>query len=292
MSIGAVVALTCFMGLRTAFVRPFPTVRPLLSDLQIGTTAPAPPVDCDPHGASQPAPVLNFDNLLATAERLLPRFVRCCLPLEYKAMGVLYSEALALVSAMSLAGVDIMIESGTANGFSTELMARFFNETALPIVTIDSNPESPLVVATVERLRNFSHVSFVFGDGGARIPALLEEHRNKKIGVFVDGPKHWSGLALCMKALRASPNVKFCAIHDSSPAAFASDFAAALEEQSRTVLYTWNPAWRRAFSPMDQLTSYKPGPGKWGTYGWGVTIFAGLETMPFGVKGDTSALRR
>merc|ERR1712098_415070 len=106
------------------------------------------------------------------------------------------------------------------------------------------------------------------------------------MGVFIDGPKEWQAVKLCVKALRISPSVKFCAVHDVSPAALHNGIATAVGGFGRTVLFTWNPKWREAFSPMDRLTDYKPGPGQWGTYGWGVAIFAGLETMPLGVKGD------
>eukprot|EP00425_Heterocapsa_triquetra_P019775 CAMPEP_0195140284 /NCGR_PEP_ID=MMETSP0448-20130528/160900_1 /TAXON_ID=66468 /ORGANISM="Heterocapsa triquestra, Strain CCMP 448" /LENGTH=152 /DNA_ID=CAMNT_0040178617 /DNA_START=28 /DNA_END=483 /DNA_ORIENTATION=+ len=86
-------------------------------------------------------PAFNNTNLLATAERILPRFVACCGDEAHRAEGINKQEALALAAAITLADVDVFIESGTASGFSTEMLARFFENTSTKIYSIDSDLE-------------------------------------------------------------------------------------------------------------------------------------------------------
>eukprot|EP00959_Pyramimonas_sp_CCMP1952_P218968 4578521-Pyramimonas_sp.AAC.1 len=46
----------------------------------------------------------------------------------HRTWGILYSESLALFAATRAGRIDVMIESGTATGFSAELMSRFFQD--------------------------------------------------------------------------------------------------------------------------------------------------------------------
>jgi len=230
----------------------------------------------------------DFDQseLTDTALQILPRFKKRCLPMGYHAAGVWYSEGLALASAAVLAKVDVILESGTAGGQSTELLARFFEGSPLQIFTIDLGGKAAEanLTATKKRLARFTQVHFIQGDGNIEVPKLIKKFSGKRVGVFVDGPKAWWAVKLCMASIKSSSDVKYCSMHDISPSAWGAEFAAAVEDWGRTRLLTWKPQWRQRFGSLD-----KDKPGLWGntTYGWGVSIQAGLSYAPWGsAEGD------
>jgi len=214
--------------------------------------------------------------LVVTGLRVLPSFrERCMKETEVREEGISFSEGLALVSAASLAEVDLLLESGTANGVSTELLARFFNDTAMKIFSVDKDAGAPRIATTEQRLRSFPNVKCLAGDGAELLPDMVKRYKEKRIGVFVDGPKAWFGLSLCFRMLKASKRVRFCAIHDVGPKAFRGQFMPVVQEWGRTVLYTWSSAWQEAFSHLDRDTRAH-----------GLAVFYGLGKIPFGVKGD------
>jgi len=223
----------------------------------------------------------GFDQaeLMDTALQILPQFKERCLSMSYHPAGVWYSEGLALVSAAVRAKVDVVIESGTAGGQSSELMARFFEGSPLQIYTIDLGGKAAEanLTATKKRLARFSHVHFVQGDGTVEVPRLIKKFHGKRIGVFVDGLKSYWAVKLCMASIRASPDVKYCSMHDISPSAW-NGFSI-VEGWGRTRLLTWKPEWRQHFASLDEA---KPGLGGNRTYGWGVSLEAGLDFAPWG----------
>lgn len=231
-------------------------------------------------------PQLSSAGLIDEAGNIMARYEERCLSMPYNAHGVWYSEGLALISAAALEDVDIIIESGTANGQSTELMARFFLNTPTVIYTIDLGGHEGDVASTEARLSHFSNVHFIRGNSFEEIPRLLSNFQGKRIGVFIDGPKEFSGMQLCLQTIKSSVDVKFCSMHDISPAAFSPEVSNAMEAWGRTVLLTWKPYWRSRFGHLDNR------PGIYGNqqYGWGVSIIAGQEALPLGVYGDDGTL--
>mmetsp|Transcript_15444 Transcript_15444/g.42573 ORF Transcript_15444/g.42573 Transcript_15444/m.42573 type:complete len:288 (-) Transcript_15444:134-997(-) len=239
----------------------------------------------------QPLPLqLDESTLVSTAERIMPTFKQRCLPMPYRDYGVLYEEGLALLSAAVQADVDILIESGTANGQSTELMARYFKNSKTRIFTIDSDQEKlnetrGILTATCQRLSAYPSVTCVRGDSFLELPVLLEKYKGRRIGVFVDGPKGFQAMKLCLYAIVHTADVKFCSMHDTSPHAWGLEAAQTVEEWGRTTLLSWKPRWRRKFAWMDE-----PIVGVGNTtlqqYGWGMAIVAGLDAIPYGVPGD------
>ena len=69
----------------------------------------------------------NENYFMKAATRALPHFTSEVMEkMSYKPMGVFFSEGLALVSAVDIASGTHIIESGTAEGQSTEILARFY----------------------------------------------------------------------------------------------------------------------------------------------------------------------
>ena len=190
--------------------------------------------------------------LIAAARRASPRFWSVAAQVPYRPMGVFFSEALALVAMVELVGATHLIESGTAQGQSTELLARFFEGTPLRIITIDRDSLYGLHAQTSRRLAKWPAVRCLKGDSFELVPKLLDGlPPGSRAVVFVDGPKGRLGLRLATLALRHR-SVGLVALHDT---AAVWDDGPSLHEELRglnqTVLMTSLSPYRPIFAPLD-----------------------------------------
>jgi len=249
---------------------------------------PSPPL---PRQRSRPEPVrgqalVTADGLLATVQRIRARVdaVRASMPQDE--CGVRVHDGLALLATAELAEVDVMLESGTAGGTSTELMARFFADRHVNITTVDLAVSSaspvcaPKVHKTHERLAAFPNIKAIVGDSFKVFPKLIQQHAGKRVGVFIDGPKGMKALDLCLDSIKRSRDVKFCAMHDLAAHGNMSSSStqkaiSRLKSLGRHVALTccWDK-WLQHFGqkPEDALSS--------------IGVVAGLETVPLGAPGD------
>ena len=65
----------------------------------------------------------------------------------------------------------------------------------------------------MNRLSHFDNLYFQTADSMVLVPQLIEKYEDRKIGLFVDGPKQWEGVQLC-KSMLESSNVYFSSLHD------------------------------------------------------------------------------
>jgi len=185
--------------------------------------------------------------------------------------GILPSEGLALMAAAELAGVDVVIESGTASGASTEMLARHLQGRDVDIFTIDSDKSGydkrlHLIRDACERLKKYPRVACVKGDSNKEIPRLLGEHQGKRIGIFVDGPKQEKAVKLCTKSLAHPAAPAFCAIHDIAMMhknnarikAKQGKINKEIKEMPRHLLSTDERWYRSKYAAMDGACSHYP----------------------------------
>lgn len=190
--------------------------------------------------------------VIAAARRASPRFWSVAAQVPYRPMGVFFSEALALVAMVELVGATHLIESGTAQGQSTELLARFFEGTPLRIITIDRDSLYGLHAQTSRRLARWPAVRCLKGDSFKLVPKLLDGlPPGSRAVVFVDGLKGRLGLRLATLALHHR-SVGLVALHDT---AAVWDDGPSLHEELRglnqTVLMTSLAPYRPIFAPLD-----------------------------------------
>jgi len=136
------------------------------------------------------------------------KFKKRVCPIPYMRYGIKLWEGLALCTAMQ--DVDLIIESGTAQGRSTEILARYFTK---PIITVDTAIAYgvELTANAIKRLHEHSHLRFIRGDSMSVIPRIVDEYSNISIGVFIDGPK---GLWARLLTNLIMPRVDVVAVHD------------------------------------------------------------------------------
>lgn len=203
--------------------------------------------------------------LLSNAQRLLPRYDQLRKEIGVTKCGMGINDGLALVSQIDLAGIDVLLESGTSVGNSAMLMARFFQEAPLQIITVDFGDTTMggkcagAVAETHARLKPFSNIRALLGDSFSLFPELIKKHSGRRIGLFIDGPKGHLAIRLCEASMKLSADVKFCMFHDVAPKASGKSGAQAfklLSAWNRTLATTccWKD-WLQAFDLPYEVNS-------------------------------------
>jgi hypothetical protein len=146
------------------------------------------------------------DEILDQCEKSIDKF-KNILPIKWTERGILISEGLLFCSMCDLYNIDYILESGTYNGFSTEIFAKYFP--SKQIITIDVNTKEE----AKKRLDEYDNVMMVKGDGRFSIKNIIQKNPKWKIGIFIDGPKgidavNWG------KRFMNYQNVRFVGIHD------------------------------------------------------------------------------
>ena len=100
--------------------------------------------------------------------------------------GIFLIEGLFLCSVFDILDTDLIIESGTAYGGSTEVFANYFD---IPVITIDSNKLYGVHGDTANRLASYSNLTCLKGNSFKLLPELVRSNSDKRISVFIDGPK-------------------------------------------------------------------------------------------------------
>lgn len=125
--------------------------------------------------------------------------------------SILMSEGFAFCAISDLLAIDAIFESGIYNGRSTHIWANYF-PFEMPIITIERRNFRK---SAIVRLKPYGNVRMVMGDGPTVITQQIANLPERRIGVFLDGPKHLKAVEFAKKAF-ASTNVIMVAIHDMS----------------------------------------------------------------------------
>lgn len=143
----------------------------------------------------------------------LKKFEENVFPMKYHRRGVLFSEAFAVCALSDLADIDLLIESGIANGVSTEIFAKYGIKKIIGVERAEKEKEQEMFLSTQKRLEKYSNVSLIQGDSFSVLPKLLRENADKKVALVIDGPKGKLACKLLKKCM-SFKNVVFGAIHD------------------------------------------------------------------------------
>ena len=140
---------------------------------------------------------------------------------EYRRHGIFPSEGLVFVSFCRHHDVDIVIESGTCLGYSTEIFSRSLENTKIYTIDLNWSNEGTAIlgeehIATRNKLNLLNNTEAIEGDSNQEIPKLLKKYLNKKIAIFIDGPKGWRANRLALECLK-NKDVKFVGVHDHGP---------------------------------------------------------------------------
>jgi hypothetical protein len=138
-------------------------------------------------------------------------FKSACDQVNYSYAGVWPTEAFLLCSVFDLLNVDLILESGTGNGYSTEIMANYLDK---QIITIDLEfNQWDAFERTSKRLSEYKNVKCIKGNGEIFLPKFINDNKSKNIGIFIDGPKGPSARDLGNNLFHNS-NVSCICYHD------------------------------------------------------------------------------
>lgn len=127
----------------------------------------------------------------------------------YQAKGIWYTEAFLFCSICDILGVNAIIESGMANGCSTELFANYFD---FDILVYDNN-QYGIFEETSNRLKKYNNLHMFNGDSNKLIPETVELNKDAKLGIFIDGPKGFGARELRDNLLKFD-NILCFGFHD------------------------------------------------------------------------------
>tara|TARA_R100001129_G_scaffold62012_1_gene42178 strand:- start:206 stop:898 length:693 start_codon:yes stop_codon:yes gene_type:complete len=132
--------------------------------------------------------------------------------IKYQKRGVMPFEMFTIYVFCKELNITTLLESGTARGYSIELLASAMPE--IKMITVENfarkyNYEVP----TKDRLSHLSNIEFITGNGVVVLKELAQKLTEENVGVFIDGPKDGEAISLATE-LKGYTNVKFVSCHD------------------------------------------------------------------------------
>ena len=138
---------------------------------------------------------------MSAAARQLDKFrsILC----KYEERGILNSEMLAICSLCEELGVSAIVESGRARGYSTGILAKYFKDRPLRIISIDWEKAKWFIGAddkfAKESLAPYKNVELLYGNSVKLMPALVKKLKNERVAILMDGPKGKEAVDLAKK---------------------------------------------------------------------------------------------
>src|SRR4030066_2114128 len=105
-----------------------------------------------------------MEDLIKTIHDIYPEYVKKCGKILYIKNGILLNEGLFLCGCIKYFQLELMLESGTGGGRSTEIMASFFPD--LKIITVDNCKiyGAQRFDNTKQRLKEHKNIVFIKGN--------------------------------------------------------------------------------------------------------------------------------
>ena len=188
---------------------------------------------------------------------------------DFQPRGILHSEMLIVCALCESFNVDVIIESGRFLGQSTYLLAKYFENSAVVIESIERNRDKNAEFCE-RRLQGFhGRVNLLYGDCLNLLPKLLKKHAGEKTAVLLDGPKGQMALNLFKESLkyRQGKNVVLGFFHDTRKDAPYRDL---FESSFKRVFFSDDPEYVEIFRDLDKncilQTKAEISPHSWQPY--------------------------
>lgn len=142
-----------------------------------------------------PASPITLAHTLSNADKIVTDYEKRILNIPYEEKGVLFSELLFLLAAISSLEPRQVLESGRARGQSTYILGSCIPQSKF--ISIERDSTSADVVIAESRLKDVTNVCTLYGDAQVLLPALLQ------FGdvVIIDGPKSFRAIRLALTLL-------------------------------------------------------------------------------------------
>jgi len=152
---------------------------------------------------------VSKDDIIAQASVCEPHVAEVVDDMAFDDKGVFNSELLLFIAVADLLEVDRIVESGRARGYSTRILAEYFQDTDIDIVSIEKLQGTKDDEIAREYLSGYGHLELRYGD----TRDLVSEVLTQSTCILIDGPKGDDALTLALDLLkRDKPEVVF--VHD------------------------------------------------------------------------------
>jgi len=153
--------------------------------------------------------MINKNDIITICRQNVDEFNKKINKLKYEIKGIFNSEMLLFSALATYFNTNTIIESGRARGYSTLVLAQYFEHRPIQIISVECDTGSEDVVIANKKLNKYPNVYLLFGDSFKVLPKYLKT----PCCVLIDGPKGDGALLLALKLLRYK-TVKLVAIHD------------------------------------------------------------------------------
>lgn len=157
--------------------------------------------------------------------------------------GMSKSELLLIYSTIKKYNSKVIIESGRARGFSTQVLAKVLDKN-YSIVSIDFDKYSQDTKYSEKLLKKYSYVTLIYGDSRKLIPKYIKQN----CVVVIDGPKGEDAIILAAKLLMKYPQISALFIHDLTQKVYDREIAKSIFPK---ILFADNPEFRDKFDMIE-----------------------------------------
>lgn len=163
---------------------------------------------------------MEKSQIIKECYKALPKFTEILQDEAYQLRGILNSEALLIIAIAEHFNTKHIIESGRARGHSTNLLAKYFENTDTKITSIDLDKHSKDAKYSERYLQKYPNLNLIYGNAFEKVPENIKDD----CIVFIDGPKGEDALELTSQLLQ-NHHVKAVLIHDLHKNVFPRNIA-------------------------------------------------------------------
>jgi hypothetical protein len=171
---------------------------------------------------------------------------------NFEDRGILNSEMLCVCSLVSELKIDLLIESGRYRGQSTEILAKYFKNSNMEIISIELllDENSAYVEA---KMKKYPKVKLLYGDATVLIPKLVKRNAGRRVGILFDGPKGKQAVDIFTYCLALSQNLIVGFFHDmrTSSIDLPNNSRLQVEQNFRETFFTDENAYVKMFGYLD-----------------------------------------
>ena len=213
-------------------------------------------------------------------KKFQPNYENNIQSLPFEKHGIWPSEMFMFCGLVEIHNIDIIIESGTANGCATRILAYNFPNKKIYSVEFPVQGDGTGYPDFVKESKKYSNLTLLNGDSFEEIPKILETIKlsNLNVSILIDGPKDNKSLLLYYKCCQYK-NVKFVCIHDVDRC-WGSVNRNMKNIKGYAMLTSESQHYRKFVKSLDKdkvtpeyIQKYKNGPGLGLIYNHGYSLF-------------------
>lgn len=126
--------------------------------------------------------------------------------------GAIYPCEMAFfLAACDVQGIEVIIESGRQDGYSTEILGRWAQARQVEVISIDLEEDRECAERCRKRLSSLS-LTLIKGNAYVEVGRTVRNLAGRRTALLLDGPKGWAALSLISAAVEK--HVVVVALHN------------------------------------------------------------------------------